>query len=196
MNRAGTILTEMVLTGAEAQERDAAPMSEEEFRAFYARNARRVWAYLARITSEPQVAEDLLQEAFFRFIRAGASHESEAHQRNSLYRIATNLARDHGRKRRWGRFLTLDSTAELQGASDTERSEGRTDLTHAMSRLRPQEREMLWLAYVQGSSHAEIAEILGFRKGSIKTLLFRARRRLAAILRGEVVKNEQERADD
>jgi RNA polymerase sigma-70 factor (ECF subfamily) len=43
---------------------------------------------------------------------------------------------------------------------------------------------MLWLAYAQGSSHEEIAESLGVRKSSIKILLFRARRRLAAALGG------------
>jgi RNA polymerase sigma-70 factor (ECF subfamily) len=40
----------------------------------------------------------------------------------------------------------------------------------------------LWLAYAQGSSHKEIAESLGLRAGSVKLLLFRARRRLAALL--------------
>ena len=41
-----------------------------------------------------RLADDLLQETFYRFLRAAATHESEAHRRNSLYRIATNLARD------------------------------------------------------------------------------------------------------
>ena len=66
-------------------------------------------------------------------------------------------------------------------AADTER---RTDLARAMARLKPREREMLWLAYAQGSSHEEIAASLGLRKSSIKILLFRARRRLAAALGG------------
>jgi RNA polymerase sigma-70 factor (ECF subfamily) len=41
---------------------------------------------------------------------------------------------------------------------------------------------MLWLAYAHGSSHEEIAESLGLRRSSIKILLFRARRRLAAAM--------------
>ena len=64
-------------------------------------------------------------------------------------------------------------------AGDAQR---RTDLGRAMARLKPRERELLWLAYAHGSSHEEIAESLGLRKASIKMLLFRARRRLAAIL--------------
>jgi RNA polymerase sigma-70 factor (ECF subfamily) len=44
------------------------------------------------------------------------------------------------------------------------------------------QREMLWLAYALGSSHAEIAEIVGVKSGSVKILLFRARRKLAGLL--------------
>jgi RNA polymerase sigma-70 factor (ECF subfamily) len=52
-----------------------------------------------------------------------------------------------------------------------------------MAHLRPRERQLLWLAYALGSTHREIAEALGLRAGSVKLLLFRARRRLAALLR-------------
>src|SRR5712691_9029522 len=73
-------------------------MDEDTFRAFYERTARGVWVYLARVTGDRQMADDLLQEAFYRFLRAAATHDSEAHRRNSLYRIATNLARDARRR--------------------------------------------------------------------------------------------------
>jgi RNA polymerase sigma-70 factor (ECF subfamily) len=87
------------LTGAEAiDSASRLVMDEEAFRGFYERNARGVWAYLARISGDRQQAEDLLQETFYRFLRAGAEHESEAHRRNSLYRIATNVARDAHRR--------------------------------------------------------------------------------------------------
>ena len=52
-----------------------------------------------------------------------------------------------------------------------------------MTRLKPRERDLLWLAYAQGSSHDEIAAALGLKTSSIKMLLFRARQRLAALLR-------------
>jgi RNA polymerase sigma-70 factor (ECF subfamily) len=51
-----------------------------------------------------------------------------------------------------------------------------------MSQLKPIQREMLWLAYALGSSHSEIADIVGVKSGSVKILLFRARRKLAGIL--------------
>ena len=51
-----------------------------------------------------------------------------------------------------------------------------------MARLTRRERDLLWLAYAQGSSHEEIATTLGLKTASIKSLLFRARRRLASLL--------------
>ena len=66
----------------------------------------------------------------------------------------------------------------------TERAEARLDLTRAMGRLKRRERELLWLAYGQGSTHAEIGAALGLKTGSIKPLLFRARQKLAGLLRG------------
>src|SRR3984885_1163698 len=74
-------------------------MDEDTFRTFYERSARGVWTYLAKVTGDRQLADDLLQETFYRFLRTAATHKSEAHRRNSLYRIATNLARDARRRR-------------------------------------------------------------------------------------------------
>ena len=52
-----------------------------------------------------------------------------------------------------------------------------------MEELSPKDRQMLWLAYVEGSSHEEIASALGLRKASIRSMLFRARSRLAEKLK-------------
>ena len=55
----------------------------------------------------------------------------------------------------------------------------------ALERLKPRDRSMLWLAYAEGSSHREIAQVHGLKVGSVKLLLFRARRRLAKLLAGQ-----------
>src|SRR4051812_3990903 len=73
-------------------------MDEDTFSGFYDRTARGLWAYLARVTGDRALADDLVQETFYRFLRASATYESEAHRRNSLYRIATNLAHDVRRR--------------------------------------------------------------------------------------------------
>ena len=159
-------------------------MDEDTFRAFYDRTARGLWAYLARLTGDRQLVEDLLQETFYRFLRAAATYDNETHRRNSLYRIATNLARDV-RRRSMARAASvpvgddIERVPSRQGAGSKQR---KSDFNRAMSRLKPRERAMLWLAYAEGASHREIADVLGLRPTSLKPLLFRARRKLAELL--------------
>ncbi len=157
-------------------------MTEDAFRAFYDRTSRSVWAYLARLTGDPAMADDLLQDTYYRFLRAGAAQDSEPHRRNALFTIATNLARDAHRRRRVLPFFVPD-TPDLPSRGNLAREiEQRTDLSRALAALKPRDRAMLWLAYAEGSSHREIAGALGIKTASIKLMLFRARRRLAARL--------------
>jgi RNA polymerase sigma-70 factor (ECF subfamily) len=171
-------------------------MDEEAFRSFYDRTARSVWAYLSRLTGDPAQADDLLQETYYRFLRAKATHESDAHRRHSLFRIATNLARDAHRRRRADPLRHADEAdAEGRGLPVTEMAaEARLDqqaqsavVQQALQQLTPRERSMLWLAYAQGSSHREIAEAVGVKAPSVKQLLFRARKKMAGLLRDERV---------
>jgi RNA polymerase sigma-70 factor (ECF subfamily) len=159
-------------------------MDEETFRGLYERTARGLWAYLFRVTGDRQLADDLVQETFYRFLRASATLETEAHRKNSLYRIATNLARD-ARRRSLTRLAfgvaaeDIEHVASGQDAGTTERV---TDVTRAMARLNPRERAMLWLAYAEGASHREIATVLGLSVASLKPMLSRVRHKLAALL--------------
>lgn len=160
-------------------------MTEDEFRLFYDRNARPLWAYLSRITGNRQAADDLLQEAFYRFLRANVTLDSDAHRKHYLYRIATNLVRD-GYRQQKTRPSTTEHDVELI-ASRVDHgggTEDRVDLNRAMAQLKPRDRAMLWMAYAQGSSHREIAEVVGVKADSVKPLLFRARRKLAELLGG------------
>jgi RNA polymerase sigma-70 factor (ECF subfamily) len=177
------------LARVEARAVETLQMDEDTFRAFYDRTARPVWIYLARITGDRALADDLLQESYYRFLRADRCFDSETHRRNYLYRIATNLAHDRHRSRRGVVNVPVPAEHDPSAlashddvAGDAER---RTDVGRAMAKLKPRERELLWLAYAQGSSHEEIAQSLGLRRASIKMLLFRARRRLAALLTGQ-----------
>jgi RNA polymerase sigma-70 factor (ECF subfamily) len=159
-------------------------MDEDTFRAFYDRTARGVWAYLARVSGDRQLADDLLQETYYRFLRAAATYESESHRRNSLYRIATNLARD-SRRRSLTRIPFSLAGHDIERVPSRDHAgamERNTDFTRAMSQLKPRERAMLWLAYAEGNSYREIADVLGLNPSSLKPMLFRARRRLAALL--------------
>ena len=160
-------------------------MDEEAFRAFYDRTARQIWAYLSRATGDNRLADDLLQETYYRFLRAGGTFESEAHRRHYLFRIAINLTRDHYRRPRLDPLPAAGERHHPQSPSASEaadRAADRIDVGRAMARLTRRERDLLWLAYAQGSSHEEIAASLGLKAASIKALLFRARQRLKPLL--------------
>lgn len=176
---------------------DAVPleMDEEAFRGFYDRTARPLRAYLLKVSGDAATADDLLQESYYRFLRARGQYDGEAHRRNALFRIATNLMHDRRRRAQHGpSFIQTDREPADPAASLAETSARATDLHRAMAHLKPRERELLWLAYAQGSSHREIAECLGLRKGSVKLLLFRARRRLAALLRARSSNSPREKS--
>lgn len=159
-------------------------MDEDAFRGFYDRTSRALWSYLSRVTGDRQMADDLMQETYYRFLRAEKQYESEAHRRNALFHIATNLVRDSRRRPVAAQLAeTHHAALEVDGDLAT-RTERRADLERAMARLKPRERMLLWLAYAQGESHRDIADTLGLKPASIKLLLFRARRKLAEILRG------------
>jgi RNA polymerase sigma-70 factor (ECF subfamily) len=158
-------------------------MTEEAFRTFYELTSRPVWLYLARITGDRRLADDLLQEAYYRFLRSTTTFASDDHRRNYLFRIATNLAHDHRRRPHAHAVAVEDAELTLPAAvEDADQVARRMDVTKAMSQLKPRERSLLWLAYAQGASHEEIAATLGLKRSSLKTLLFRARRRLIARL--------------
>jgi RNA polymerase sigma-70 factor, ECF subfamily len=160
-------------------------MDEDAFRLFYERTARPVWAYLARMTGDARQADDLLQETYYRLLRAKTAYETEAHRRNYLFRIATNLVHDMRRRPRVDAVPLPDDWehADPRQSDAASHAARRVDLSRAMARLKPRERELLWLAYAQGSSHQEIATTLRLKTSSIKALLFRARQRLATMLR-------------
>ncbi len=172
-------------------------MDEDAFRAFYDRTAPAVWAYLSRLTGDRQLADDLLQDTYYRFLRAGRSFDGEAHRRNYLFRIATNLVRDGHRRHRLDIVTVEDERSMDRFAADGDHSRDaaeRTDLRRAMARLTRRERELLWLAYAEGSSHEEIAGALGLKTASIKMLLFRARRRLADLLTRTAAPDDRSRS--
>lgn len=180
----GMALSDIERLQSAADEADVTfEMDEDTFRAFYDRTSRSLWAYLSRMTGNGHAADDLLQESYYRFLRTRVDYESEAHRRNYLFRIATNLVRDSRRREHTRGIMVQQDCETLPASGDLAASSAqRADLNRALAQLKPREREMLWLAYAQGSSHREIGDVLGLKPTSIKLLLFRARRKLAGIL--------------
>jgi len=165
-------------------------MDEQTFRAFYDATARSLWSYIYRTSGNATLADDLMQESYYRFLRVRFSELNQEYMKNYLFRIATNLLRDHWRHAKVEPPAPVERTLEREVARSTQvtrlgdaEAGLESDVMSAMKQLKPRERELLWLAYVEGSSHREIAQLSGLREQSVRGLLFRARARLATLLR-------------
>ena len=176
--------TELAQAEDALQTEAAMQMDEASFRAFYNRTARALWAYLAKVTGDSAAADDLMQESYYRFLRARHAAMSEEQAKQYLFRIATNLLRDRWRRGQGKVNVPLDEMEEVPTAERTAESvQARSDLKGALRQLTPRELQLLWLAYVEGSSHKEISDVVGLRVASVRPMLFRARQKLLGILR-------------
>lgn len=135
-------------------------MKEDTFRILYERTSRPLFLYLFRVSGQRELAQDLLQEAYCRLLSTQLPAMDESQMKSYLYKIATNLLRDHWRSEK---SKALAEVAEAQPRAYG--GETGLDLRSAFDRLKSRERQLLWLAYVEGSSHREIANTTGLGKG-------------------------------
>lgn len=165
-----------------ASRTDEPSMDNDAFAGFYQRSAPGLRAYLARVSGNPTLADDLVQESYLRFLCASYPDGGEVNYRRYLYRIATNLLRDHWRR---PHASCIDEVPErlLAARDEISHMDSQAILDPAMARMRQRDRQLLWLAHAEGYSHKEIAEITGLRAGSVRLLLYRARRKIARLLR-------------
>ena len=176
-----------VETGAAAQAAGQ-PMDSEAFAGFYQRSARSLWAYLARVSGNPALADDLMQEAYLRFLGATGVGDGEIACRRYLFRIGTNLLRDHWRRPGTTSIDELPETLFACGDGSAH-SDALITLSPALALMNPRERQLLWLAYAEDYTHVEIAEITGLHRTSIRVMLFRAKRKIARLLREQTPAN-------
>lgn len=183
-----SLTSEAAQPAEDAALRSSLAMDSDAFGGFYERSARGLWAYLARVSGDPALADDLVQESFVRFLTAARSpliEEGEVAGRRYLFRIGSNLLRDHWRRPRATsledvpeEFFSTCGVRSLENAYDEAAA-----LTPALAKMSPRERQLLWLAHAEGYSHKEIAEVTGLASASIRLLLFRARHKIAKLLR-------------
>lgn len=144
---------------------------------FILEHERRILNYLWRMTGDEEVARDLAQEVF---LRAWQRFETIRHYdqpQSWLFRVATNLALTH-LKRRSLLGGPLEALDEERGpaSSDPAWRLAESDLVrHVLLQLTPQRRAALVLREVYGMSAAEIGHILGVSDVAVRMALHRAR---------------------
>ncbi len=160
------------------------------FAALYDAHAGRVYALCLRLSADPVMAGELVQDVFVRLWERLGSYRGESAFATWLHRVAVNTVLEQGRAGR-RRRLRVAISADFAGLAESrpdaparEVDTGlRLDLEAAVQRLPPGARAVFVLHDAEGHSHGEIATMLGIAEGTSKAHLFRARRLLREMLR-------------
>jgi len=154
-------------------------MDEKAFCAFYQETVPTLWSYIRRASGDSALADDILQDTFYRFLRSDLPAMEKFQMKGYLYRIANSLLADHWRRVKRERRWSLESIFRKDAG---ENKEGGGDTMRVFQRMKSQEQTLLWLAYVEGFDHREIALALHLKEKSVRVLLFRARKKFAGML--------------
>jgi RNA polymerase sigma-70 factor, ECF subfamily len=151
----------------------------------------RVYALALRMLESPEEAEEVLQDTFLKVYRKAASYRPErGSPRAFLYTIARNeaLSRLRARTSRPARADGWDvhSPGAKLSAANADDPLTRVMLERALEKLDRDEVKLLQLAFFDGYSHAELAELNGLPLGTVKSKL----RRALAQLRGYLEEHE------
>src|SRR4051794_14565632 len=175
---------------SEVTPRRAAPEADAT-RDLYERYARQIYTYCLHQLGNREEAEDAVQSTFlnaFRGYQRGVDPEFESAW---LYKIAQNVCltrqRSSSRRRRVETASDLDAMQDYVPAHEIDPDE-LINLPEALDAMPHQQRKALLLREWQGLSYKEIADELGLSQAAVETLLFRARRTLAAGLSDEPAK--------
>jgi RNA polymerase sigma-70 factor (ECF subfamily) len=146
--------------------------------ALYHRYASLVARVAYRITGSRDEADDVVQDVFIGLPEALRRFDGRGSLDAWIHRVATRAALMRVRQTR--RHMPLDSTSEPRTRSPD--SLAKIALDAALEKLPEPLRLVFVLKEMEGYSHAEIADLLGIRTGTSEVRLFRATRRLRALL--------------
>lgn len=154
-----------------------------------------VYNLALRMVGNPQDAEDMTQEAFLKAYNSLDSFRGDSKFSVWLYRIVSNVCLDHLRKKNRRSTVSLsvedDEGEEIQlDIPDTalspeamlEQKLTREAVRRGLQSLDEDARQILLLREIQGMSYEEIAQALSLEAGTVKSRIFRARKKLCAFL--------------
>lgn len=184
---------------------------QEEFDHLYQEYRSAVYSFACYLTQNSGEAEDLFQETWLRVVHYLPNKVEKSSAKAWIFTITANLHKDALRKKRIRRAFFLqkasssgpdeEGSAFLFGSSIPGESNGanrvdmRQDIARAMNRLPEQQRGIFALREIEGLKYSEISEIYGIPLGTVKSLMFRAVRRLRRELSAYNPKRERIKCD-
>ena len=153
-----------------------------------------VYNIALRMVGDPEDAADMTQETFIKAYRALSGFRGDSKFSSWLYRIASNVCLDFLRSRSRHPQVSLSTvdeddraTFELPDMRQNPEEQlmkklGMEAVRRGLEQLPEQQRQILVLRELGGLSYAELAQTLGLEEGTVKSRIFRARKRLGALL--------------
>lgn len=160
---------------------------ESAFADFYRLYDRRLGRFIASKLNDPADAADILHVTFMEVWRGASRFEGRSRVSTWVFGIAYRKIVDHIRKRRPDAQSIDDLADELpdEGPSAFDRtvqSEERTNMHTCLGRLKPVQRTVLQLAFLEGMGYRDIAQSMSCPEGTVKTRVLHAKSALRACL--------------
>ena len=151
----------------------------------FARYQVRVYRFILRSVGNAAVAEELTSDVFLGVWRQANRFQARSTVSTWLLAIARHKAISELRRRREEQIDMHE--IELEDPADDpevafQKKDRRETLRHCLMQLPQEQREIIDLAYYHGKSAEEVSEIIGIPRNTVKTRMFRARRRLSQML--------------
>ena len=168
----------------------------EAFEALVLEHQNKVYSLALRMVGNEEDARDMAQEAFIRAFNSLTGFRGDSKFSVWLYRLTSNICIDFLRSRAKKRTVSMtwtddegEDAGELEIPDERfmpeqslERASVRESVQRGLDSLSPQYREILLLREINGLSYDEISEALGIEPGTVKSRIFRARKKLCDFL--------------
>lgn len=184
---------------------------QEEFDDLYQEYRSAVFNFACYLTQNPGEAEDLFQDTWLRVVNHLPKKVEKSSAKAWIFTITANLHKDSLRKKRIRRAFFLQKASRsvpdeenhsfLFGSSfpgetnGANRADMRRDIARAMKRLPEQQRGIFALREIEGFKYSEISEVYEIPVGTVKSLMFRAMRKLREELSAYNPKRERVKCD-
>jgi len=166
-------------------------IDRSRFESVYRETSADVTRYVGSLIGWCSQVEDVTQEAYLRLLTSAPERLSGRQLKSYLFTTATNIVRDLWRRGAVrGDWVPLERENSIPRASMEAVAE-KIDVSKALESLSIMQRSLVWLAYAEGYSHREIAEITGIREESAKVLLYRARQKFIRSIQGYSAMSER-----
>ena len=148
----------------------------------FERYNRRIFNFLARMTMDRALAEDLTQNVFLRILKYRHTYREDARFQSWIYQVARNIFSDHyqATRNRFSDFVNVEEIGDkVEDAAESEQLEERDQLLHkSLAKLSPEQRELLVLTRFERMKYEEVATIMDTSVANIKVRVHRAMAKL------------------